>query len=80
MADVQDPGPQEPKQAPEPEIEPKPKPDELWVSPAPALPKGAYQPAKALEDIPAITYALHVFLRSHMHESEDYCKEYDPKM
>ncbi|PIL26355.1 hypothetical protein GSI_12111 [Ganoderma sinense ZZ0214-1] len=70
--------PQESKQAPMPEMEPKA--DELWVAPAPGLPKGAYQPGKALEDIPAITYALHVFLRSHMHESEDYCREYDPKM
>ncbi|KAM5534139.1 hypothetical protein V8D89_012159 [Ganoderma adspersum] len=77
MPDGQDPA-QEPKQAPASEMEPKTT--ELWVTPAPALPKGAYQPGKALEDIPAITYALHVFIRSHMHESEDYCKEYDPKM
>ena len=77
MPDGQDP-PREPKQAPAPDIEPKT--DELWVTPAPALPKGAYQSGKALEDIPAITYALHVFIRSHMHESEAYCKEYDPKM
>ncbi|KAI1787088.1 hypothetical protein LXA43DRAFT_1184699 [Ganoderma leucocontextum] len=69
--------PQELMQAPA--SEPKPK-DELWVTSAPALPKSAYQPGKALEDVPAITYALHVFLRSHMHESEDYCMEYDPKI
>ena len=51
------------------------------MSPPPPLPHGAYVPDKALAgDIDAVTYALHVFLRSHMHESEDYCRQYDPNM
>ncbi len=78
MPDAQD-TLQEPKQAPASQTV-EPKPDELWVTPAPALPKGPYQPGKALEDIPAVAYALHVFIRSHMLESEAYCKEFDPKM
>ena len=54
--------------------------DQLWVNPAPPLPKGSYRPEKALDDISATAYALHAFLRSHMVESEAYLTEYDPKM
>ncbi|KAI0713075.1 hypothetical protein C8T65DRAFT_646041 [Cerioporus squamosus] len=54
---------------------------QLWENPPPPLPTGPYVPEKSLaDDIAAVTYALHVFLRSHMHESEDYCRQYDPKM
>ena len=60
------------------QTEPKPR---LWVTPPPPLPTGPYVPDKALPgDIAGVAYALHVFLRSHMHESEDYCRQYDPNM
>lgn len=39
---------------------------------------GPYEPSKALEDLPGITYALHLFLASHMHESEEFCHQNDP--
>lgn len=45
----------------------------------PPLPKGSYRPGGALEDIPGISYALHLFLASHMVESEEYCIKSDPK-
>ncbi|KAI0742250.1 hypothetical protein C8Q80DRAFT_1186927 [Daedaleopsis nitida] len=58
--------------------EPKPQ---LWQRPAPPLPTGPYTADKDLVgDIAGVTYALHVFLGSHMHESEAYCRAYDPKM
>ncbi|KZT05152.1 uncharacterized protein LAESUDRAFT_781726 [Laetiporus sulphureus 93-53] len=50
-----------------------------WGATAPPFPKDAYSRKKALDDIPALSYALHLFLASHMVESEDYCREYDPK-
>lgn len=50
-----------------------------WNEPAPPLPKGSYKPENALEDLPGISYALHLFLASHMVESEDYCIKSDPK-
>ena len=60
--------------------EPKPA-AQLWLTPPPRLPTGPYSPEKALQpDIACITYALHVFIASHMHESEEYCRQYDPKM
>ncbi|KAI0351117.1 hypothetical protein OH77DRAFT_1430135 [Trametes cingulata] len=60
-------------QEPKPSVEP-------WHAAPPPFPKEPYSPAKALEDIDGITYALHLFLGSHMVESEEYCREYDPKM
>ncbi|KAI0640867.1 hypothetical protein C8Q79DRAFT_993037 [Trametes meyenii] len=51
-----------------------------WHASPPPFPKGPYTPTRALEDIDGITYALHLFLGSHMVESEAYCREYDPKM
>lgn len=54
---------------------------QLWQTPQPPLPSGPYQPDKSLApDIDAVLYGLHVFLGSHMHESEDFCRQYDPKM
>ncbi|KAI0691583.1 hypothetical protein C8Q76DRAFT_862098 [Earliella scabrosa] len=54
---------------------------QLWQRPQPPLPTGPYAPDKSLTaDIAAVTYALHVFIGSHMHESEDYCRQYDPTM
>ncbi|OBZ74848.1 Tetratricopeptide repeat protein 39B [Grifola frondosa] len=44
------------------------------------MPSGPYSPQRAIDDIPGISYALHLFLASHMVESEDYCKKYDPNM
>ncbi|TBU24568.1 hypothetical protein BD311DRAFT_766324 [Dichomitus squalens] len=82
MADEQD-VLQEPKLAPVSTDASEPEPagkNELWVNPAPPLPRTSYRPENALDDIPAISYALHVFLRSHMVESEEFCKEYDPRM
>ncbi|CAL1697497.1 unnamed protein product [Somion occarium] len=48
-----------------------------WVSEPPA-PIGRYTPEKALEDLPRICYALHLFLASHMVESEEFCHKCDP--
>ncbi|KAI0776542.1 hypothetical protein BD413DRAFT_520457 [Trametes elegans] len=53
---------------------------EPWHGAPPPVPKGPYSPSNALEDIGAVTYALHLFLGSHMVESEDFCRKYDPKM
>ncbi|KAH9900726.1 hypothetical protein C8Q73DRAFT_675481 [Cubamyces lactineus] len=60
-------------QEPKPVVEP-------WQGTPPPFPKSPYSPTKALEDIDGIVYALHLFLGSHMVESEQYCREYDPKM
>ena len=63
-----------------PDVKADPKP-QLWQTPPPPFPSGPYAPDKALPgDIAAVTYALHIFLASHMHESEEYCRQYDPKM
>ncbi|KAI0632607.1 hypothetical protein C8Q77DRAFT_1118462 [Trametes polyzona] len=51
-----------------------------WQGAPPPFPSSPYLPNRALEDIPGITYALHMFLGSHMIESEEYCREFDPKM
>ena len=51
-----------------------------WQGTPPPFPTIPYSPTKALEDIDGIVYALHLFLGSHMVESEQYCREYDPKM
>ena len=60
--------------------EPKPA-VQLWLTPQPPFPKGPYSPEKALRpDVACVTYALHLFIASHMHESEAYCRKYDPKM
>ncbi|KAH9837579.1 uncharacterized protein C8Q71DRAFT_753294 [Rhodofomes roseus] len=50
-----------------------------WGASAPASPKRPYSPESALEDVPGLHYALHLFLASQMVESEEYCKECDPK-
>jgi len=50
-----------------------------WGATAPPATKGPYSKQKALDDIPALSYALHLFLSSHMVEAEDYCKHCDPK-
>jgi hypothetical protein len=33
----------------------------------------------ALDDLPGVSYALELFLQSHMLESEEYCHKHDPK-
>ena len=38
-----------------------------------------YSPTSALDDIPGIAYALDLFLKSLMVESEEYCHASDPK-
>ena len=53
-------------------------PPPAWIQ-EPPLPKGAYVQQRALDDIPGIAYALHIFLASHMLESEEYCNKSDPK-
>jgi len=40
---------------------------------------GPYTHSKALDDIPGIAYALDLFLKSLMVESEEYCHRSDPK-
>ena len=52
-----------------------PTPD--WIQ-EPAAPQGPYTQEKALEDLPGIAYALHLFLASHMIECEEYCNRTDP--
>ncbi|KAI0654599.1 hypothetical protein C8Q70DRAFT_1026823 [Cubamyces menziesii] len=64
---------QTPTQESKPAVEP-------WQGTPPPFPTIPYSPTKALEDIDGIVYALHLFLGSHMVESEQYCREYDPKM
>ena len=49
-----------------------------WLK-EPPPPEAPYAPKKALEDLPGIAYALHLFLASHMLESEEYCNRSDPK-
>nr|GAT47379.1 predicted protein [Mycena chlorophos] len=49
----------------------------VYTSPPPV--KTPYKATEALGDLPGVTYALDQFLASHMHESEDYCNESDPK-
>ncbi|KAJ3739023.1 hypothetical protein DFH05DRAFT_1407968 [Lentinula detonsa] len=49
----------------------------IYTTPPPV--KYPYMPSKALEDIPGVSYALELFLASHMVESEDYCNESDVK-
>lgn len=39
--------------------------------------KKPYEPADALLDIPALSYALELFLQSHMLESEEFCNKSD---
>lgn len=42
-------------------------------------PKDPYNPEEdALTDLPALRYALDLFLSSHMVESENFCSEMDP--
>ena len=48
-----------------------------WITEPPNS-KGPYTQDKALEDLPGIAYALHLFLASHMLESEEYCNKADP--
>ncbi|KAI8992733.1 hypothetical protein BD414DRAFT_482011 [Trametes punicea] len=62
-----------------PSQESKP-PVQPWQATPPPFPKAPYSPTRALEDIDGIIYALHLFLGSQMVESEQYCREYDPKM
>jgi hypothetical protein len=38
-----------------------------------------YEAADALEDLPGISYALELFVASHMLESEEYCHKSDPE-
>ena len=52
---------------------------ESWTSiySIPPSVKCPYNPVDALADIPGISYALDLFLASHMLESEDYCNKSD---
>lgn len=51
-------------------------PEWLKEPPSPEVP---YSAKKALGDLDGIAYALHLFLASHMFESEEYCNKSDPK-
>ncbi|KAL5496113.1 hypothetical protein ACEPAH_3030 [Sanghuangporus vaninii] len=46
----------------------------------PAKMKGKYTQNRGLEDLPGVRHALDLFLSSHMVESEQFCRESDPKM
>ena len=48
-----------------------------WVA-EPSAPEGRYNQEYALNDLPGVAYALHLFLASHMVESEEYCHKCDP--
>ena len=54
---------------------------ESWTSihSIPPSVKLPYNPVDALADIPGISYALDLFLASHMLESEDYCHKSDER-
>jgi hypothetical protein len=41
--------------------------------------KYPYKPEEALADIPGVSYALELFLASHMVQSEEYCHKSDEK-
>jgi len=43
----------------------------------PPLVKQPYDPTNALLDLPALSYALDLFLQSHMLESEEFCHKSD---
>lgn len=49
-----------------------------WGATAPKPPKRPYSSGRVLDDIPSLSYALHLFLASQMVESEEFCKECDP--
>lgn len=49
-----------------------------WATEPPA-PEGGYTQEQALNDLPGVAYALHLFLASHMVEAEEYCRKCDPK-
>ncbi|MDV2583699.1 hypothetical protein, partial [Alkalibacillus haloalkaliphilus] len=44
---------------------------------APPPVKYPYDPTEALGDLPGVSYALELFLASHMVESEEYCHKSD---
>jgi len=39
--------------------------------------KRPYNPEDALDDLPGVSYALELFLKSQMFESEEYCHKSD---
>jgi hypothetical protein len=45
--------------------------------PSPPSVKVPYNDQEALDDIPGLSYALELFLSSHMVESEEYCHKMD---
>lgn len=49
----------------------------IYTAPPPV--KYPYNPKEALSDLPGVSYALEMFLASHMVESEDYCNKSDEK-
>ncbi|KAH9856071.1 hypothetical protein C2E23DRAFT_809912 [Lenzites betulinus] len=62
------------------QVEETKSPVEPWQGTPPPFPKTPYSATRALDDIDGIAYALHLFLGSHMIESEEYCRKFDPKM
>ena len=46
---------------------------------SPPYVRETYSPKDALDDLPGVSYALQLFLESHMLESEEYCHKSDPK-
>ena len=53
--------------------------DSLAVPELPTSAGESYTQERALDDLPGISYALALFLSSHMVESEEFCHERDPK-
>ncbi|TFK24134.1 hypothetical protein FA15DRAFT_704788 [Coprinopsis marcescibilis] len=56
-------------------------PEHSWQSPyaSPPSVKRKYKADEALDDLPAMSYALQLFLESHMLEAEDFCHKNDQK-
>ncbi|THH26374.1 hypothetical protein EUX98_g7819 [Antrodiella citrinella] len=49
-----------------------------WIS-EPQLARTPYSQERALDDLDGISYALHLFLASHMIECEEFCHKNDPE-
>lgn len=58
-------------------VTPEPSYKSIYATPPPVV--HPYRPEDALDDLPGVSYALEMFLASHMVESEDYCHKSDEK-
>ncbi|KAK7026799.1 hypothetical protein VNI00_015457 [Paramarasmius palmivorus] len=63
----------------EPKVESNERPSYQSIFDGPPHVKEPYTPVEALDDIPGVSYALEMFLASHMVECEEYCDKSDEK-